>query len=417
MKQDRIVVENLSKLYRSGSAKGQKAWGRRFAQIFGRHGKKAASDEIWALRNVSFRVPPGETIGVIGPNGAGKTTLLKILSRITLPTSGRAVVRGRVVSLLEMGAGFYPHLSGRENVFLNAALYGIPKSEVTARLPDIVKFAELEDFIDLALKHYSSGMHLRLAFSVASNLNPEVLLADEVLAVGDLRFQERCIRRVEETRRTGTTTLLVSHDLATVSRLCTRAIWLDHGQIVRAGPTEEVVREYQHSVLNVDASSEVDTQSGIQQNKWVELLDVVLLSEKGTPIGAVRQAEDSIIRFTVRPRQEGVRFHCSVELFSKGLLVFRSIQPEAYEAPDTRPARIDVRIPGNLLAATNYVVNAYVHNVLVGGKARNKPVTAQNALSFRVFESPGDSHLDQYLIGREDGMIRPHLQWNIRKAG
>jgi lipopolysaccharide transport system ATP-binding protein len=201
-------------------------------------------DTIWALKDISFDVMPGEVMGIIGANGAGKSTLLKVLSRIIEPTSGRVELYGRVASLLEVGTGFHPDLSGRENVFLNGAILGMKRRQIEARFDEIVAFAEVEKFIDTAVKHYSSGMYLRLAFAVTAHLDPEVLIVDEVLAVGDANFQKKCLGKMDEVTRSGRTVLLVTHSLGMVTQHCERAILLNRGRIIRAGPAQEVVGYY-----------------------------------------------------------------------------------------------------------------------------------------------------------------------------
>jgi lipopolysaccharide transport system ATP-binding protein len=202
-------------------------------------------EEFWALNNVSFEVQPGEVLGVIGRNGAGKSTLLKILSRITEPTRGRVALRGRVASLLEVGTGFHPELSGRENIYLNGAILGMSRVEIKQKFDEIVAFAEVEKFLDTPVKHYSSGMYVRLAFAVAAHLEPEILVVDEVLAVGDTEFQKKCLGKMDEvSRQEGRTILFVSHNLSVISRLCQKAIWLDRGFIRQAGDPGELIKAY-----------------------------------------------------------------------------------------------------------------------------------------------------------------------------
>ena len=199
---------------------------------------------IWALRNISFDVKVGEVIGIIGRNGAGKSTLLKILSRVTEPTEGYAEIRGRVGSLLEVGTGFHMELTGRENVYFAGALLGMKKTEILQKFSEIIKFAELEKFVDTPMKYYSSGMQVRLGFSVAAHLEPEVLIVDEVLAVGDAAFQKRCLEKIQQIHRSGRTLLFVSHQMDAVRRVCKHCIWLDAGKIRMTGNTEHVIREY-----------------------------------------------------------------------------------------------------------------------------------------------------------------------------
>jgi lipopolysaccharide transport system ATP-binding protein len=201
-------------------------------------------NEFWALKDISFSVNPGEIVGIIGKNGAGKSTLLKILSRITPPTKGEGILRGRVASLLEVGTGFQPELTGRENIYLNGVLLGMKQSEVKMKLDEIVSFAEVEKFLDMPVKHYSSGMYVRLGFAIAAHLNPEILIIDEVLAVGDIEFQKKCLKKMEEIHRSGKTILFVSHNMDSIRRLCKRVIYLDCGRIQLDGRVRTVIHSY-----------------------------------------------------------------------------------------------------------------------------------------------------------------------------
>ena len=211
-------------------------------------GDRGRTEELWALKDVDFEVEEGESLGIIGPNGAGKSTILKLVAGIMRPTLGGIVVRGKVSPLLELGAGFHPDLTGRENIYLNAALLGVRQRETQARFQQIVEFSELERFIDVPLKHYSSGMYVRLGFAVAVNVDPATLLIDEVLAVGDEAFQRKCLAKIEEFQREGRTIIFVSHSLPAVKKLCNRALWLDEGCTRSMGVAEEVVDEYLEAV-------------------------------------------------------------------------------------------------------------------------------------------------------------------------
>ena len=243
-----IRTEGLGKKYRRGpratSGLLRETLTRAFSSptSFFRRGR---AETFWALRNVSLQVNQGEVIGLIGRNGSGKTTLLKILSRITLPTEGTAEIDGRVGTLLEVGTGFHPELTGRENAYLSAAILGMKKQEIARKFDEIVAFAELEKFIDTPVKHYSSGMSVRLAFAVAAHIEPEILLVDEVLAVGDIKFQQRCLGKMGEVARMGRTIVLVSHQLNQIRSLCRFAIWLDSGQVRQTGPAAEIVSAYE----------------------------------------------------------------------------------------------------------------------------------------------------------------------------
>ncbi|HEY4120446.1 MAG TPA: polysaccharide ABC transporter ATP-binding protein [Byssovorax sp.] len=250
-----IRVEGLSKRYQIGGRERYVALRDRVMSIFSRR-RDDPSGVFWALRDVSFDVPEGEVLGLIGRNGAGKSTLLKVLARITWPTSGRAQVYGRVGSLLEVGAGFHPELTGRENVMLNGAILGMGRAEILRKFDQIVEFSEVDKFLDTPLKRYSSGMRVRLAFAVAAHLEPEILFVDEVLAVGDLRFQRKCLGRMGEVARGGRTILFVSHQLNQVRRLCTRVAWLDGGGVKMIGATNEVVSAYEASMTELPHASE-----------------------------------------------------------------------------------------------------------------------------------------------------------------
>ena len=257
------------------------------SSLFRRRAPTTDEDAFWALRDVSFDVPHGEALGLIGGNGAGKSTLLKLLTRITAPTTGRATIQGRVGSLLEVGTGFHPDLTGRENVFLNGAILGMHREEVVRKFDEIVAFAEVERFIDTPVKRYSSGMYLRLAFAVAAHLEPEVLLVDEVLAVGDAAFQAKCLGKMSDVTAEGRTVVFVSHNLDAIQRLCSRAVLLDGGRIVDAGRSDEVVRGYLTRQL--------------RRPSPVEWLDVSSLRRRGT--GGARFAA---VRFTTgQPMLEG----------------------------------------------------------------------------------------------------------------
>ena len=212
--------------------------------IFHPRREKLEKDEFWALKDISFTVDDGEFVGIVGKNGAGKSTLLKILSRITPPTKGKGILRGRVASLLEVGTGFQPELTGRENIFLNGVLLGMKQSEIRKKLDEIVAFAEVEKFLDMPVKHYSSGMYVRLGFAIAAHLNPEILIIDEVLAVGDIEFQKKSLKKMDEIHKSGKTIIFVSHNMDSIKRLCKRVIYVDGGKIKMDGRVNTVINSY-----------------------------------------------------------------------------------------------------------------------------------------------------------------------------
>jgi homopolymeric O-antigen transport system ATP-binding protein len=258
--------------------------------------RNSQSDFIWALKDVSFEIKQGEVVGIIGRNGAGKSTLLKILSRITEPTEGEARIYGRVGSLLEVGTGFHSELTGRENIYLNGAILGMKKAEIDRRFDEIVAFAEVEKFLDTPVKHYSSGMYMRLAFSVAAHLEPEILIVDEVLAVGDIAFQKKCLGKMGEVAREGLTVLFVSHNMEAVQRLCNRCVLLSGGHVVRDGDTQPVVSSYmKDSHNNLMPRYRNTSGQGRKEDKAV-LLETEILNEAGKPCQNVHFGEPFSVR-------------------------------------------------------------------------------------------------------------------------
>lgn len=249
-----ITVSDLSKQYTRGTGASYTALRDVLSSAFRKKGTKE-SGKFWALQEVSFDIQKGERIGIIGRNGAGKSTLLKIISQITPPTGGRIVLNGKVASLLEVGTGFHPELTGRENIYLNGAILGLAKKEITTKLEEIIDFSGVEPFIDTPLKHYSSGMQLRLAFSVAAHLEPEILLIDEVLAVGDLEFQKKCLGKMEEVSKAqGRTILFVSHNLEAVKHICEKVLFLENGKVAFFGNSSEGIRRYHQSITTIGIS-------------------------------------------------------------------------------------------------------------------------------------------------------------------
>jgi lipopolysaccharide transport system ATP-binding protein len=370
----------------------------------------AGAREVWALRNMSFEVAGGTVLGVIGSNGAGKTTLLKVISKVISPTSGRVQGYGRVVSLLELGAGFDDEATARENVFMNAAINGIPRAVALERFNDIIEFAEIQDSIDTPLQYFSSGMYLRLAFSVAINMQPAILLADEILAVGDLSFQERCLQKVRElARETGLTVLFVSHDMEAVSRICDRVIWIKDGTLHRDGEPEDVVTEYQNAAWELLAASERSDEKGSSHaGRYGEILDVKLLSADGREIGSPRRSEDVFVRIRFRTYRAKTRARCAFDLFSKGVLVFRSAQPALVQvAPDMAYEAV-ARIPANLLSETTYTISVGI--TLIRGEGEEHALVVNKALAFMVYRedgavAPGTLH--------RTGVIDPTLEWSM----
>lgn len=257
----------------------------------GRDGHKPAEEGFWALKDVSFEVRRGETVGIIGHNGAGKSTILKLLSRIIRQTRGTAAVHGRLAALIELGGGFHPDLSGAENIYLQGTMLGLPRREVARVYDDIVAFSELDKFLEMPVKRYSSGMVVRLGFAIAAQVRPEVMLIDEVLAVGDLAFQQKCFRQIGELRQRGTTMIFISHNLEAVQKLCDRVLWLEHGQVQAEGVPAWIVRQYRTSVLSGSLKSAESRRLLVQGNGPLQIRNVALLGKDGAPIEALEMGE------------------------------------------------------------------------------------------------------------------------------
>ena len=373
-------------------------------------------ETISALRDVSFEIRPGETVGIIGRNGAGKSTLLKILSRITEPTTGRADLYGRVASLLEVGTGFHFELTGRENIFLNGAILGMRRAEIKRRFDEIVSFAEIEKFIDTPVKRYSSGMYLRLAFAVAAHLEPEILIVDEVLAVGDARFQRKCLNKMQAIGDGGRTVLFVSHDMSAVTRLCPRTILLDGGRVLRDGPSHEVVGAYLNSDLGTTAAREWPDLTQAPGNDVVRLRAVRVRTEDGGVTSAVDIRRPVGVEMEFEVLKDGhvlvPSYHFTNE---QGVLAFIVHDHDAMRRRG--PRRVGryvstVWVPGNFLAEGTLIVGAAISTY--------DPATVhffeRDAVAFRVIDSlDGDSARGDY-AGTLPGVIRPLLRWTSEQV-
>jgi lipopolysaccharide transport system ATP-binding protein len=326
-------------------------------------GRTGEDRTFWALSDVSFEVAAGEVVALVGPNGAGKSTLLKLLSRIVHPTTGTIELRGRVGSLLEVGTGFHPDLTGRENVFLNGAILGMSRTEVRSRLDSIVAFAELERFIDTPVKKYSSGMYMRLAFAVAAHLDPEILLVDEVLAVGDASFQKKCLGRVSEIAHAGRTVVFVTHDMTAVDALCTRALLLKHGRVELDGSAGDVITQYLAGAVPSDAAVVSLADHPHRRGRTAAIMrSAVLTGPDGQPAAAVPMGSDLEIRVQFESDDGPVRPYMSaVVKTSRGLPVFgntnRLADPDRF-APQTSGV-IACRIPQLPLMPGRYHVDLY----------------------------------------------------------
>jgi lipopolysaccharide transport system ATP-binding protein len=305
-----IEIENIGKKYnishksperytalRDVIANKTKSITRNIILSFKKNNSNPTKEEFWALKKISFEVKQGEVIGVIGRNGAGKTTLLKILSRITEPTTGRLTIKGRMASLLEVGTGFHPELTGRENIFLNGAILGMTRQEIKKKFDEIVAFAEIEKFLDTPVKRYSSGMYVRLAFAVAAHLEPDILIVDEVLAVGDAAFQRKCMGKMEDVSKEGRTILFVSHNMAAIQQLCQKGIVLFEGEATFYDCIEEAVRAYMQNIQSLALKSEISQRHDRKGSQWLKFVKVAFYDSEGNELKKMISGQNVRIRF------------------------------------------------------------------------------------------------------------------------
>jgi len=366
------------------------------------------SDEIWALRDVSFEVKRGEVLGIIGKNGAGKSTLLKILSRITEPTSGRAIMRGRVGSLLEVGTGFHPELTGRDNIYLSGAILGMRKAEIAKKFDEIVAFAEIDKFIDTPVKRYSSGMYVRLAFAVAAHLDPEILLVDEVLAVGDAAFQKKCLGKMSDvSHKEGRTVLFVSHNMGAISQLCGEAIWIDNGQIKSRSSARDTIDRYLSSGAISGFSRIWDDSTGYQGCDQMRFTSIRVLDSNGNIVRSVSTNENIAIELSIEILQDMNDINIAIGFYSvDGPLIFSSFFDQMDVAWSKGIYRLRCEIPANFLNAVTYHIGIYadIHNnrILI----RDDSVLKIGIGSFKAI----GPYPDQW------GFIRPELNWERVKV-
>ena len=410
MRLETVRVSNLGKCYRT--SKPPSPW----QQIAAKFRKPAAAKpahEIWALKDVSFALERGTILGVIGPNGAGKTTLLKILARVTLPTEGRVVGRGTVAPLLELGAGLQPDMTARENIAMYMTWNGLSQADVERRTDEIVGFAEIEEFVDTPLKRFSNGMYVRLAFSMAINMQPDILLADEILAVGDLTFQERCLQRVEEAGAAGMTVFFVSHDMAAIQRLCTRVILLNGGQLVLDGDPETVVNHYEQAAWTMAPGGAKRGKKGRHASEHGEILSVRLMSADGREIGVARHEEELQLRVTFSVLTPGITVRALISMSARGVVAFRTAQPADIAVTEPGIFVIRLRIPAYLLADTIYTAKV---GILLVKDGEQTTLVMDNALVFRVYadHDTGDKSLLTLYHGSSwSGVLMPNLDWDV----
>jgi lipopolysaccharide transport system ATP-binding protein len=410
-----IRVENISKQYRLGLR--QEPYSTLRDAVAGmfraplkrlRRNGSGAAETVWALKDVSFEVFQGEVIGLIGRNGAGKSTLLKILSRITEPTMGRTELYGRVGSLLEVGTGFHPELTGRENIFLNGAVLGMKRKEIEQKFDEIVAFAEIDRFLDTPVKHYSSGMYMRLAFAVAAHLQPEILLVDEVLAVGDAEFQAKCLGKMGAVANEGRTVLFVSHNMVAVQALCKDVIWLHNGEIHDQGPKDKVVKSYLGQLGSISTETVWSRLSDAPGNDKVRIHRVAARPLDGLLSDSITIQTPIVLEFEYWSLEPGNRLSLALHVYNdRGITVFstwsmREPVLNGKEFPAGR-FRSSCFIPGDLL-------NDGMHRVklLVVKDQWTVVFEFDDALVFNVLDAAerrGDWH------GKWEGAVRPELEW------
>ena len=416
-----VRVEHVSKRYYRGSTGASGAllseqMGHAVKRLARREHRAPSSEPFWALQDVSLEVDHGEVVGLVGPNGAGKSTLLKLLARITQPTEGRIELRGRLASLLEVGTGFHPELTGRENVYLNGAILGLSRQEIARRFDAIVEFSGVENFIDTPVKRYSSGMSVRLAFSVAAHLEPEILLVDEVLAVGDAEFQRRCLGRMEDLSQSGRTVLFVSHQMQAVTQLCDRAILLEQGEIALDGSAEYVVAEYLQ-LVGGSSSERTWPEDSAPGDSVVRLLAVRVVDEDGDVVSSVDVRKPVGIEMTFRVLRDGGRsVFPKIKIYdARRNVAFNALDTSSrWQHPTTPGVYVSTAwIPANLLNEGLIAVDVGVCSV---GTTKLHPHTGANdVVSFHVRDpGEGDSAKGPF-TGQLQGVLRPLLEWTTEE--
>lgn len=377
----------------------------------------AGADVIWALRDVSFDVNEGEVLGIVGRNGAGKSTLLKILSRITPPTRGEIEIHGRVSSLLEVGTGFHQELTGRENIYLNGTILGMRKKEVDRKFDEIVDFAGVEKFLDTPVKRYSSGMSVRLAFSVAAHLEPEILVVDEVLAVGDAAFQKKCVNKMQDVGRSGRTILFVSHNMPAVKMLCTRALLLSDGKLVMNGTPDDVVSAYLTSDVGVPASREWSDPASAPGRDVARLRGIRIISRSGSAVSHFDIREDIGIRMEYDVLSGGHILLPHYYVYNdEGVVLFPTLDqdPEWWQRPRP-PGRFvsTAWIPGNFLQAGMI----YVSCALLSRSTDVSQFYERQVVACTVTDNMGEGTARGDWAGQMMGVVRPFLKWETLYDG
>jgi lipopolysaccharide transport system ATP-binding protein len=419
-----ISVENLSKSYRlgqinTGTLKDDlNVW---WARVRGKPNPlipigqvdygNLDGETIWALKNVNFQVERGEALGIIGSNGAGKSTLLKVLSRITAPTFGRVNIKGRIASLLEIGTGFHPEMTARENIFLNGAILGMTKTEVNRKFEQIVDFSGVEQFIDTPVKRYSSGMYVRLAFAVAAHLDPEILIVDEVLSVGDAEFQKKCLGKMGEIATEGRTVLFVSHNMQAVQNLCENAILMDHGSILTRDSSSSIISQYLHTT-SISRTKAIWNGQNAPGNNWIRLLKAwieIASPEAQREQFTMKDDLDLSVEFVnLNPGESNIilTIHLQDE---RGIVVFVTHSGQASLNRLTPGKYVATcRIPGNLLNQGTYTVSRLIF-VKDGGFILYKHK------DILVFDVTLPDEKQYGWMGKKEGVVRPNLDWSVKR--
>lgn len=410
-----IQAEKIGKKYKLGGANASYATLREslietvqapFRWLKGKEQKNNTT--FWALDDVSFAIDHGEAVGIIGRNGAGKSTLLKVLSRITKPTRGRIDLYGRVGSLLEVGTGFHPELTGRENIFLNGAILGMSRQEIAKKYDEIVNFAEIEKFLDTPVKFYSSGMYVRLAFAVAAHLDPEILVVDEVLAVGDAAFQRKCLGKLSENSISGRTVLFVSHNMAAINRLCRRAILLDKGKLIADGSATEITAKYLANATEENGMREWDVNDAPGSDE-VRLLKFSLYSNDGKSKSVFDVSEEINVRLVYKVGIPNTSFRCALVFKTQGTVAFSSIEPTESARPKVGIYTSTLKIHAHLLAESEYSVSISAFTS-AGGKKHY--LSLRDAIYFQVYDSMTAPSARGDYSQNLAGVVQPKLEWD-----
>ena len=422
-----IIAENLSKLYQIGlgaELKNQtfrEAASRLIGSPFrwirdratGAAGGRKKLEDFWALQDVSFKVEPGEVLGVVGRNGAGKSTLLKVLSRITRPTSGRAEVRGRVGSLLEVGTGFHPELTGRENIYLNGTILGMSRKEIARKFDEIVAFSEVEKFLDTPVKRYSSGMYTRLGFAVASHLDPEILIVDEVLSVGDAQFQKKCLDKMEQVRKEGRTILFVSHAMSAVKALCTRALLMENGRVTFDGEVEGITNKYLDvgSTMKRDGTLPANFPRQSDVPDEARVISVRLLDLDGFETHQLYfgQPFEVVVELDIQKDIEDGHLEVSFSTRDGTQVTYSSITDGGHDPVYLKRGRHEIVVRfDTVLLPRDYGVNVGIHHHRNGATSDY----VERCLDFTVIRM-AESGKDHYHWSITRGMVRAHAQWTF----